>query len=765
MSAGAVIYREKGSYPMLHKRKRLPLKNVYYISFICFIVIPILAVLTAALLILNQQFKNQAIENIKRSQEAIVAELTADIDNMSMRLSHLIYTNNNEILDYAAGTDTMEFDNKYIYEQKLARAGNLALEPVKEIISVGFYMKDGRATYIKNDIHRSQEEIRETAWYQAAMQKPNTVCVGAYDTVSLNDLFTGGRKDLLILVFALGPDVTTDRSQRIEMVMFYQSTEAADKIKENNISYLAGKNKLGITQLTDAEGQLIFSTREESFASPEFTCIRTPIDFNETRWYIENYIKTEELTADYRNTAVMVLLVAVLVLLLAGYYSRYFLRSIVEPVTDISEGLRQVEEGNLEIHIDPKGQFEVRNMIHQFNAMVRRLKNLIEDYEQRVKSAEKSPGELFTDLVQGRMLPEEVHLKSKSFFLEHYAILGFYVEGYKNKETEQKDADKLANSFIRNPRFASRCILGKVSSEFFFVFYRITEDDYVSRVVQMIQELQKAGSREFGVDIAVCIGKEAAGFEVFEQQLQEIRDKMCLRHLEGAAAVIDLNKKPEETDRLLGLSADYDRLAHALYIADEKNIVQEKEELFENFNNMEEKERMLHVYAVILAIGKRFSAEHSKFADIFGQQYNYVDKLSRLGELRNLKLWLTNYFAWIMDYSASKLNVYQTDVIVKAKRYIADHYEDADLSLNQVGEYVGLNEKYFTNRFTKETGETFSSYLTGLRMQKARELLKTTNFKIYEIAAMVGYHNVEHFNRMFKKLNGITPAQFRKGGK
>ena len=53
-----------------------------------------------------------------------------------------------------------------------------------------------------------------------------------------------------------------------------------------------------------------------------------------------------------------------------------------------------------------------------------------------------------------------------------------------------------------------------------------------------------------------------------------------------------------------------------------------------------------------------------------------------------MKLWLTNYFAWIMDYSASKLNVSETDVIIKAKRYISDHYEDPELSLLKVAEYV-----------------------------------------------------------------------------
>ena len=210
------------------RRKKLPLKTVYYASFLCFILIPILVVLILALFFLNKQFKSQAIENIKRSHETIITELVSDINVMSMRLSHLIYTNNNEILKYAAGTDTQELNTRYSYEQKLYEAGNLALEPVKNIVSVGFYMKSGKETYIKNRISRSSKEIKESNWYQAALEHSNTVCVGSYDTISANDLYNGGRKDLLILVFALAPDVSTDRSQKIEMVTFYQVTSASD---------------------------------------------------------------------------------------------------------------------------------------------------------------------------------------------------------------------------------------------------------------------------------------------------------------------------------------------------------------------------------------------------------------------------------------------------------------------------------------------------------------------------------------------------------
>lgn len=168
------------------------------------------------------------------------------------------------------------------------------------------------------------------------------------------------------------------------------------------------------------------------------------------------------------------------------------------------------------------------------------------------------------------------------------------------------------------------------------------------------------------------------------------------------------------------------------------------------------------VLAVILALAKKFEEAQANFHEVFGEAVPYEIKLARIEDIKSLKLWLTNYIEWLVDYEASKLGEKETDTIKKAKHYISSYYENPDLSLGEVAEYVGLNEKYFTSKFSKETGESFMNYLIGLRMQKAKELLKTTTFKIYEIAEMVGYRNVESFNRVFKKYYGISPLQYRK---
>lgn len=748
---------------MHQKLKNIPLKTMYYGAFLLLIVIPLLLVLITALFILNKQFHKQAVENIERAQDNIVTELLSDINVMSMRLSHLIYTNDNEVIGYAAGTDTNDPARRYENEEKLAKAGNLALEPVKDIISVGFYMKNGKETYIKTHIDRSQEEIKSQDWYLKALEHPNEVCLGAYDTISANDLYTGGKKDSLILVFALSPNVTTDRSQRLEMVTFYQLTGAGDTIKEYNADYLKGNNKLGITQITDAEGKLIFSTvQENDFSDKEYICIKKPIQFGTTRWYVESYVRNGVLTEEFWQIAFMILAVAVFLFVLAGYYSGYFLKSIVKPITQIHNGLKQVEEGNLEVHIAASGQFEVRNMIHQFNAMVRRLKALIEEYEERDRRAEKKPSDYFVAMMKGELLPKQAAEECPELFAEDYVLIGLMAENYPLGKNDLDTAKQLVENFERNHRYASRCILYRKGAAQFLILYRIAETDYEAGITQLIRELQVQAKKKFEVLLSACIGKVLHGYEEFEAESGRIFQKSSLHFLYGEEAIFYLDKNEEETDAILALAERYHDLAEALYVADEKNMTQERDKLFERFSQESREEIERHTYAAILAVGMRFDTDNNSFFEVFGKQYNYMEKIKRLEDIRSLRLWITNYFVWIMDYSATKLNVAETDVIIKAKRYMSDHYEDADLSLSQVAEYVGLNEKYFTNRFSKETGETYSAYLTGVRIQKAKELLRTTNFKIYEISEMVGYHNVEHFTRMFKKLNQVSPAQYRK---
>lgn len=745
------------------KWSKMQLKTVFYISFFSFIICPILIVLFTVLNILNQEFKKQAIANIKQVHETIVTELTSDIEVMSMRLSHLIYSNNNEVLDYAAGTDSNDLKSRYNSAQKLNQASSMVLEPASNIISVGFYMKDKRISYYKNTINKSYEEMSSSTSYKTANKNKNQVVIGFINNDLNNGLYTGAKKNSLILMFAFAPDRKTDRSEKIEMVMFFQNSGVAEKIKNYNREYLKGNNNFGVMEMKSSDGENIFTTLDgEDFKSSKYTHITTPLKLYSDTWYINSYIKTSDLSANFWKVALWVLLVALLVLLLVCYYSSYFLRSIVKPLQRINCGLRQIEEGELQIHIEPNGQYEIRTMIHSFNSMVRRLQVLISEYEEKVKTSEKSLEDYLGGMITGDITPAEVNKKSKYFFEESYVILGFVLNKSKTSENEYNEMEKLLCNFERNPRFSSRCIVHIENATTLYAFYRITEEDYIGNINTMIQEVQKSIYSDYGIDITACISKKQFGYENFTLELEHLRGSFVFRFLQGKNALIDCNKETERMDQLLKFSNRYLEFAKALYIADERTIIPEKEKMFEVLNIVSLKEGKLHVLGLILAIAGKFYSNHANFYEIFGEQYNYFEKLERVEDIRSLKLWLTNYIDWIIDYSVEKLHIKENDIILKAKRYINNHYANSMLTLKEVADYIELNEKYFTSKFSKETGETFINYITSLRIEKAKDLLMTTNFKIYEIAEMVGYRNVENFNRVFKKNIGTSPAQYRK---
>ena len=72
-----------------------------------------------------------------------------------------------------------------------------------------------------------------------------------------------------------------------------------------------------------------------------------------------------------------------------------------------------------------------------------------------------------------------------------------------------------------------------------------------------------------------------------------------------------------------------------------------------------------------------------------------------------------------------------------------------------------INTSYLGQLFKNETGEMFTNYLNQVRIEKARELLLKTNLKINEITEKVGYLNQSHFFRNFKKLTGVSPAEYK----
>jgi AraC-like DNA-binding protein len=99
-------------------------------------------------------------------------------------------------------------------------------------------------------------------------------------------------------------------------------------------------------------------------------------------------------------------------------------------------------------------------------------------------------------------------------------------------------------------------------------------------------------------------------------------------------------------------------------------------------------------------------------------------------------------------------------LISRAKDYILEHQTE-DLSLGQVARAVNTSSFYFCKIFKQSTGINFTEYVSRVRIERAKNLAINPNLRISEIAFEVGFQSLTHFNRVFKRITGASPTEYR----
>jgi two-component system response regulator YesN len=111
------------------------------------------------------------------------------------------------------------------------------------------------------------------------------------------------------------------------------------------------------------------------------------------------------------------------------------------------------------------------------------------------------------------------------------------------------------------------------------------------------------------------------------------------------------------------------------------------------------------------------------------------------------------------NHSLENVNGYSR-LVHNGMIYINDHYNEP-ISLDSLADHVFCNKNYFSNIFKKEVGKSFVQYLTEVRMEKAKMLLDVGDFKTAEIAQMVGFASDSYFIRVFRRMEGYTPSDYK----
>lgn len=112
-------------------------------------------------------------------------------------------------------------------------------------------------------------------------------------------------------------------------------------------------------------------------------------------------------------------------------------------------------------------------------------------------------------------------------------------------------------------------------------------------------------------------------------------------------------------------------------------------------------------------------------------------------------------------FSKGRTNLKFSSYVKKSIEYSLENY-DSNISIQSICDILNINKSYFCKKFKQETGYTFSTFLNILRIEKSKKLLTFSDSSLLDISISVGFNSQNYYTMVFKKLNGITPLEYRK---
>lgn len=341
-----------------------------------------------------------------------------------------------------------------------------------------------------------------------------------------------------------------------------------------------------------------------------------------------------------------------------------------------------------------------------------------------------------------RQAEEAGRLLSQSESLEHVVMFQRATEGYifLLKAQSDEDIDKIRETFLNK--------VVEIASGFEDIGYFIGVGETVHRVHEISRSYDTA---------SVAFAKQ---YEMEKNKVVYYSRLDKKEEAEDVSLNIDFREiNMEKTDKAVlvkflknGTKEEADEFVESYFKAfGEKNM---ESFLFRQYI-------ILDICFIINEFLEQIQGGKKRIAEkMFGKNYKFAD----VDTLDKTKDYVKKLIKMVIDLrSESVVKKYQP-MIEEATEYIREHFSDDDMSLNVVADVVGLSPSHFSTVFRQEVGSTFVEYLTMVRMEEAKTLLKCTSLKSSEIGYRVGYKDPHYFSFLFKKTQKCTPKEYRMKG-
>ncbi|WP_341876078.1 response regulator [Defluviitalea saccharophila] len=307
-----------------------------------------------------------------------------------------------------------------------------------------------------------------------------------------------------------------------------------------------------------------------------------------------------------------------------------------------------------------------------------------------------------------------------------------------------------------------KCIVGPVMLNRIVVFVpcEAQADEFTSRLeaVSFADKLFQKLSERLNCGLKIGVGRTYEGFDSLSNSYEESLE--ALRSL-TAVGVMHYMDMPNVVHRSQGYPLHREKLLlQKVSAGDVEESLEELNHLFEwlvreyGDQILKIKNKLLEIIFLVYRIAWESGMEEDT-NEVF-----FLEKMLSMKDMSEVRLWCKKRVEHVAEQIRASRENRAGTLTKKAKEYIDANYAKS-ITLEDVSREINVSPQYFSKLFKEETGKNFIDYLTNIRISAAKELLSRGNLSIKEICYHIGYSDPNYFSRIFKKVVGVTPTEYK----
>ncbi len=454
-----------------------------------------------------------------------------------------------------------------------------------------------------------------------------------------------------------------------------------------------------------------------------------------------------------------------------------------EDLPHVKQGLLLGAFGYVTKPIDKENLIDVLESVHE-KLMEKKLekendKKIKERFEMSLSFSREK---ILNDLLRGKEFPHE----SLNYIINEYGI-NLYKETVQVGIIEVGNFDASTKELIKTGKFEEllnkvRSIIADILLQFEGLSCNMVEMDIgvISVILQPVSKVEvnefeeitadffekvlKEIQRNANVRVTIGIGEACSKLRDISQSYMGAKAALRHKYILGGNRVIHIRQSDINEKQYLLYPAEREKLLVEYIMSGDDSAVKLAENVFDDIavgteNNL--KRIAFAANQLMFNISHYIDMKYDFVNKLYDfRKFNNVDFLE-FGSKEEIKSFFILFVNSLMNVVREYLPVQNNTLIKDACEYVLNNI-DQEITLARMADHLNISKNYFCSLFKQETGINFLEYVTKVKMEWAKLLLKEGTYKTYKVSEMLGYREARYFSRLFRKYTGFSPAEYKK---